>query len=162
MPIIFALSILTFPSLITNFLSGAAGFWGKVSQFVDAFFNNLWAYGITYFTLVFVFTYFYTLITFEPKSIANNLKKMGGFVPGIRPGESTAKFLEFVLNRILPVGAFFLGLIALMPTIMQVVTNIAVFSFLVGGTSIMIIVSVVLETMTEVDSQLEMREYDTF
>jgi len=162
MPIIFALSILTFPSLITNFLSGAAGFWGKISQLVEAFFNNLWAYGITYFLLVFVFTYFYTLITFEPKSIADNLKKMGGFVPGIRPGESTAKFLEFVLNRVLPVGAFFLGLIALMPTIMQVVTNIAVFSFLVGGTSIMIIVSVVLETMREVDSQLEMREYDSF
>ena len=87
---------------------------------------------------------------------------MGGFVPGIRPGESTVKFLEFVLNRILPVGALFLGLIALMPTMIQLVTSVAVFSFLVGGTSIMIIVSVVLETMREIESQLEMREYDTF
>lgn len=162
MPIIFALSILTFPSMITSFLSGAAGFWGRASQLVEAFFNNTWAYGITYFILVVLFTYFYTLITFEPKSIADNLKKMGGFVPGIRPGESTVKFLEFVLNRILPVGALFLGLIALMPTMIQLVTSVAVFSFLVGGTSIMIIVSVVLETMREIESQLEMREYDTF
>lgn len=162
MPIIFALSILTFPSMITSFLSGAAGFWGKASQLVEGFFNNTWAYGFTYFILVVLFTYFYTLITFEPKSIADNLKKMGGFVPGIRPGESTAKFLEFVLNRILPVGALFLGLIALMPTMIQIVTSVAVFSFLVGGTSIMIIVSVVLETMRQIESQLEMREYDTF
>jgi preprotein translocase subunit SecY len=162
MPIIFALSILTFPSMITSFLSGAAGFWGRASQLVEGFFNNTWAYGITYFILVVLFTYFYTLITFEPKSIADNLKKMGGFIPGIRPGESTAKFLEFVLNRILPVGALFLGLIALMPTMIQLVTSVAVFSFLVGGTSIMIIVSVVLETMREIESQLEMREYDTF
>jgi preprotein translocase subunit SecY len=87
---------------------------------------------------------------------------MGGFIPGIRPGESTAKFLEFTLNRILPFGALFLGLIALMPTVIQIITNITVFSFLVGGTSIMILVSVVLETMREIDSQLEMREYDSF
>ncbi|XOB41044.1 MAG: preprotein translocase subunit SecY [Candidatus Nealsonbacteria bacterium] len=162
MPIIFALSILTFPSMITSFFTGAGGFLGRISQLVEGFFNNIWAYGLTYFALVFVFTYFYTLITFEPKSIADNLKKMGGFVPGIRPGESTAKFLEFVLNRILPVGALFLGLVALMPTIIQVITNIAVFSFLVGGTSILILVSVALETMREIEAQLEMREYETF
>ena len=161
-PIIFALSILTFPSMITSFLSGAGGILGTISQAVDGFFNNMWAYGITYFALVFLFTYFYTLITFDPKSIANNLKKMGGFIPGIRPGESTTKFLEFTLNRILPFGALFLGLIALMPTIIQIITNVTVFNFLVGGTSIMILVSVVLETMREIDSQLEMREYETF
>jgi preprotein translocase subunit SecY len=161
-PIIFALSILTFPSMITSFISGAGGILGRISQVVEGFFNNTWAYGITYFILVFVFTFFYTLITFEPRSIADNLKKMGGFIPGIRPGESTAQFLEFTLNRILPIGALFLGLIALMPTIIQMMTNVTVFSFLVGGTSIMIIVSVVLETMREIDSQLEMREYDTF
>jgi len=161
-PIIFALSILTFPSMITSFLSGAGGVWGTISQAVDGFFNNMWAYGITYFALVFLFTYFYTLITFDPKSIANNLKKMGGFIPGIRPGESTTKFLEFTLNRILPFGALFLGLIALMPTIIQIITNVTVFNFLVRGTSIMILVSVVLETMREIDSQLEMREYETF
>jgi len=162
MPIIFALSILTFPSMITSFLSGAGGFWGRMSQLVEAFFNNTLAYGLTYFALVFIFTYFYTLITFEPKSIADNLKKMGGFIPGIRPGESTTKFLEFVLNRILPIGALFLGFIALMPTIIQIITKIAVFNFLVGGTSILILVSVALETMREIESQLEMRDYDTF
>lgn len=161
-PIIFALSILTFPSMIANFLAGSEGSLGKVAQTIGALFDNPWIYGILYFLLVFLFTYFYTIITFEPKSIAENLKKMGGFVPGIRPGESTAKFLEFVLNRVLPIGALFLGLIALMPSIVQAVTRVTVFSFLVGGTSIIILVSVVLETMRQIQAQLEMREYDTF
>ena len=161
-PIIFALSILTFPTMIANFLSGSEGSAGRIAQSVGNFFNNPWNHGIFYFVLIVLFTYFYTLITFEPKSIAENLKKMGGFVPGIGPGESTAKFLEFVLNRILPIGALFLGLIALMPSIIQAVTQITIFSFLIGGTSIMIIVSVVLETMKQIQAQLEMREYDTF
>ncbi len=161
-PIIFALSILTFPTMIANFLSGAEGSVSRIAQSIGNFFSNPWNHGIFYFVLIVLFTYFYTLITFEPKSIAENLKKMGGFVPGIRPGESTAKFLEFVLNRILPIGALFLGLIALMPSIIQGITQITIFSFLIGGTSIMIIVSVVLETMKQIKAQLEMREYDTF
>ncbi len=161
-PIIFALSILTFPSMIANFLTGAEGFWGKASQAVINFFNNPWNHGVLYFILVFFFTFFYTLITFEPESVAENLKKMGGFIPGTRPGKSTAKFLSFVLNRILPVGALFLGLIALMPSIVQAITRLKVFSFLIGGTSILIIVSVVLDTIKQIQAQLEMREYDTF
>ena len=162
MPIIFALSILTFPPMIANFLSGSQGFLGRAMKEISDAFNNQLFHGILYFILVFVFTYFYTMITFEPKSISENLQKMGGFIPGIRPGDSTAKFLSYVLNRILPIGAFFLGFIALMPTIIQAATKVATFSFLVGGTSLLILVSVVLETMREIQAQLEMREYEKF
>ncbi len=87
---------------------------------------------------------------------------MGGFIPGIRPGKSTANFLSFILNRILPLGALFLGLIALMPSIVQAITKITVFRFLIGGTSILIIVSVVLDTIKKIQAQLEMREYESF
>ena len=161
-PIIFALSILTFPSMIANFFIGSEGFLGNVAQYITGFFNNPWLYGALNFVLIFVFTYFYTLITFEPDSVADNLKKMGGFVPGIRPGQSTAKYLNFVLNRILPMGALFLASIALMPSIVQGITRLTVFSFLLGGTSIIIVVSVVLETVKQIQSQLEMRDYDSF
>ncbi len=162
MPVIFALSILTFPSLIANFLSSMEGFWGDAGRTIGNLFANQWIYGGLYFIMVFLFTYFYTLITFEPGSISENLKKMGGFVPGIRPGKSTADFLSFVLNRILPIGALFLSSIAIMPSIIQGITKITAFGFLIGGTSIIIIVSVVLETIKQIQSQLEMREYDTF
>jgi len=162
MPIIFALSILTLPPMIANFLSDSSGFLGRTMKEISTLFNNQLFHGIFYFILVFVFTYFYTLITFEPKSISENLQKMGGFIPGIRPGESTAKFLSYVLNRILPIGALFLGLIALMPTVIQAATKVTSFSFLVGGTSLLILVSVVLETMREIEAQLEMREYEKF
>ena len=162
MPIIFALSILTFPPMIANFLGASPGFLGKAAHSVSDLFNNPVIYGILYFILVFVFTFFYTMVTFEPKSISENLQKMGGFIPGIRPGENTAKFLSYVLNRILPIGALFLGFIALTPSIVQGVTKVAAFMFLVGGTSLLIVVSVVLETVREIKAQLEMREYETF
>jgi len=162
MPIIFALSILTFPPMIANFLGASSGFLGKAAQLVSNLFKNSSIYGILYFILVFAFTFFYTMITFEPKSISENLQKMGGFIPGIRPGESTAKFLSYVLNRILPIGALFLGFVALAPSIIQGVTKVATFSFLVGGTALLIIVSVVLETVREIKAQLEMREYESF
>ena len=162
MPIIFALSILTFPPMIANFLGASPGFLGKAAHSVSDLFNNPVIYGILYFIFVFAFTFFYTMITFEPKSISENLQKMGGFIPGIRPGENTAKFLSYVLNRILPIGALFLGFIALTPSIVQGVTKVAAFMFLVGGTSLLIVVSVVLETVREIKAQLEMREYETF
>lgn len=162
MPIIFALSILTFPSMIANFFVGSGGFLGQVSKSITNLFENTWFYGILYFIFVLVFTYFYTAITFDPKSISENLQKMGGFVPGIRPGKSTADFLAFILNRILIFGAIFLGSIALMPSIVQGITKIGAFSFLIGGTSILIIVSVVLETISQIRAELEMREYESF
>ncbi len=162
MPIIFALSILTLPSMIANFFIDSTGLLGQIAKGINVFFENQLVYGIFYFLLVFLFTYFYTMITFDPKSISENLQKMGGFIPGIRPGESTAKYLNYILHRILPFGALFLGIIAVMPTIVQTFTEITAFSFLVGGTSILIMVSVILETTREINAQLEMREYETF
>ena len=162
MPIIFALSILLLPSMIANFLGGAGGVIGSIAQKTGVFFQDPWVYGILYFVLVCLFTYFYTAITFDPQAIAENLQKMGGFVPGIRPGKSTANFLSFILNRILPFGALFLGTIAVMPSIVGGITGVMVFQFLIGGTSLLILVNVVLETMRQINAQLQMREYDTF
>lgn len=161
-PIIFALSIMLFPGMIANFLSGSPGMVGSIARMVGSLFENPWIYGILYFFLVGLFTYFYTAVTFDPKSIASNLQKMGGFIPGIRPGESTAKFLYYILNRILLIGALFLGTVAVMPSVIGGITGITVFSFLVGGTALLIVVSVALESMRQIKSQLQMREYETF
>jgi preprotein translocase subunit SecY len=161
-PIIFALSILLFPSMIANFLGGAGGTIGSLAKSIGDWFQNPWVHGILYFLLVCLFTYFYTAVTFDPKAIATNLQKMGGFIPGIRPGESTANFMYFILNRVLLIGALFLGTIAVMPSIVGGVTGVMVFRFLIGGTSLLIVVSVVLETVRQVQAQLQMREYETF
>jgi len=162
-PIIFAMSILVFPEMIANFVGAAGGFLGSAAQAVSAFLADPWIRGILYFALVVLFTFFYTAVTFDPKSISQNLQKMGGFVPGIRPGESTANFIKYILNRVLLIGAVFLGLIAVMPSVVGGVTGVQnTFSFLIGGTSLLIVVSVVLETMKQINSQLQMREYDTF
>lgn len=162
-PIIFAMSILLLPEMAANFLGGAGGIIGTVAVNVAAFLANPWIRGSLYFLTVILFTYFYTAVTFDPKAISQNLQKMGGFVPGIRPGESTAKFIKYILNRVLLIGALFLGAIAVMPSVVGGVTGVQnVFGFLIGGTSVLIVVSVVLETMKQVNSQLQMREYDTF
>jgi preprotein translocase subunit SecY len=160
MPIIFALSILTFPSMIFNLLGAKAGILGFLAKSIENFFKNPWAYGTSYFLLVCIFTYFYTAITFDPKTIAENLQKMGAFVPGIRPGDSTSGYLKFVLNRILLIGAIFLGLIAISPEIITILTKITQFSFLIGGTSLLIIVGVILDLIKNIDAELEMREYE--
>ena len=161
-PIIFAISFLLFPTMIANFFITSHGNVGKFFSGVSRFFQDPWIHGSLYFILVFVFTFFYTMVTFDPKSIAENLQKMGGFIPGIRPGSSTSGFLSSVLNKILVVGALSLGLIAIMPSIVQGITGVQSFQFLVGGTSLLIVVSVVLETISAINAQLEMREYDTF
>jgi preprotein translocase subunit SecY len=162
MPVIFALSILSFPAMIASFLIGIQGKIGLIAQGVGNFFQNAWVYGILEFFLVFLFTFFYTMVTFDPANVSENLQKSGGFIPGIRPGDSTAKFLSFVLNRILPIGALFLAIIALAPTIVGNVTKIVAFQFLVGGTSLLILVNVILETVRQIKAQLEMREYESF
>jgi preprotein translocase subunit SecY len=151
-PIIFAISILMIPGMIANFLN--------IGWFNDLIQNPI-VHGILYFILVFVFTFFYTAVTFDPKNISSNLQKMGGFIPGIRPGQNTADYLKTILNKVLIIGATFLGLIAIMPSIIQSFTGVQQFSFLIGGTSLLIIVSVALETMKQINSQLEMREYDS-
>lgn len=162
-PIIFALSILLFPSMIANLFVSAGGWVGNVAQIVvDLFRSDSAFYMISYFALVVLFTYFYTAVTFDPKQISGNLQKMGGFIPGIRPGKPTADFLRYILNRILLMGAIFLGLIAIMPQIVGSLTSVNTFSFLMGGTSLLIAVSVILETVRQIKAQLQMREYETF
>ncbi len=162
-PIIFALSILLFPGMIANFLSGTGNqMLASFAQGVNNFLQNAWIYGISYFALVFLFTYFYTAVTFDPKTVANNLQKMGGFIPGIRPGVSTAGFLHRILYKILFIGATFLGTIAIMPSIIQGTTGIGAFQFLIGGTALLIMVSVVLDMWRQIKAQMEMREYEKF
>jgi len=161
-PIIFALSIMLFPSMIANFLAGADGIVGSIAQNIGAWFANPWIYGVLYFILIILFTYFYTAVTFDPKAIATNLQKMGGFVPGIRPGKNTVSFMYYILNRVLVIGALFLGTIAVLPSVVGGITGVMVFQFLIGGTSLLIVVSVVLETLRQIKAQLQMREYETF
>ncbi len=162
-PIIFALSILFLPTVIATLLAGfTKGGLSVTALNVANFFQRPVIRDIFYFTLVFAFTFFYTMVTFDPKSIAQNLQKMGGFIPGIRPGEQTARFLKKVLYRILPFGALFLGLIAIMPSIIAGLTNINVFAFFIGGTSVLIIVSVIMEILKQLKSQLQMRTLERF
>lgn len=161
-PIIFALSIMLFPSMIANFLGASStGVVVRIAEILNAFSANIWLYGFFYFFLVVLFTYFYTAVTFNPDTVATNLQKQGGFVPGIRPGKPTAQHLYYILNRTLLVGALFLGTIAVLPSVVQGMTGVTTFAFLVGGTSILIVVSVLLETIRQIDAQLAMRDYET-
>jgi len=162
-PIIFALSIMLFPGMAANFLgTSSIGWLASIAQMVGRLFINPWFYGSAYFLLVILFTYFYTAVTFDPKNIATNLQKSGGFIPGIRPGTPTSDFLYFILNRVLLFGAIFLGTLAVLPSIIQGATGITAFGFAIGGTALLIVVSVVLETMRQINSQLTMRDYEGF
>ncbi len=159
MPIIFAISFMLFPQFLAQALVFVSADWGaKANEWVSYAFNNQVLYSAVYFFLVVLFTYFYTMVTFDPKEIAKNLQQAGGFVPGIRPGEPTAKFLSRLLNRITLFGAVFLGFVAILPNLTQMVTGIQRLS--IGGTALLIVVSVALETMKQVNSQLIVREYD--
>lgn len=158
MPIIFALSILVFPQMIVNILSYTNWPWvSGAATFINGILQNQWFYGIFYFLLVFVFTFFYTAVTFDPHAISENLQKNGAFIPGVRPGESTTQYVGKVVTRITLVGALFLGLIAVLPVVVSGVTGIQ--SLTLGGTSLLIVVSVVLEMVKKFDAQLAMREY---
>ena len=157
-PIIFALSILLFPQMIGNFLSGSSnGFVLKISHALAGFSQTSWLYAVLYFILVFLFTYFYTAVTFDPEALSTNLQKNGAFIPGIRPGASTSAYISKVLNRITLMGAVFLGIIAILPLIMRAVTGITAIAM--GGTALLIVVSVVLDLIKKVDAQISMREY---
>lgn len=158
-PIIFAISVVLFPSMIAQFLIHAKSAWlVSVANWTIELFNNQLFYGITYFILVFAFTYFYTEVVFHPKRISENLQKQGGFIPGIRPGQATSEYLANTTHKIILVGALFLGIIAVLPLIMQYFTGMQ--SFAIGGTSLLIVVSVVIETVKQIEAQLTMREYD--
>ncbi len=158
-PIIFAISIILFPPMIAQFFLQAKTAWVAAgAQKVIFFFQDKWVYGILYFLLVFIFTYFYTAVVFHPDRVAENLQKQGGFIPGIRPGHPTSEFISRTLNRIIPAGAFFLAAVAVLPLIVQEITGTQ--ALVVGGTSLLIVVSVVIEIVNQVNSQMTMREYE--
>ncbi len=158
-PIIFAISIVLFPPLIAQFFLGArTPFITTTAQWIIDLFQNQLFYGIAYFVLVVGFTFFYTAVIFHPDRIAENLQKQGGFIPGIRPGQPTSSYLSYTLNRILLVGALFLGIIAILPIVVQQITHLQ--TLVIGGTSLLIVVSVVIEIVKQVDAQLTMREYE--
>ncbi len=127
---------------------------------MENLFQNNWFYGIIYFLLVVAFTYFYTNVIFKPNQIAENLQKQGGFVPGIRPGRETAGYLGKIIVRITLWGAVFLGIIAVLPFIVQAITDIN--TLVLGGTGVLIMVSVIIETMRQIQAQLSMRSYDNY
>ncbi len=157
-PIIFALSILLFPQLVGNFLAGMSNHTLlAISHALLWFVQNTWMYSLFYFAFVFLFTYFYTAVTFDPDKLAENLQKNGAFIPGIRPGPATRDYIARVLNRITLIGAIFLGIIAVLPLIMRAITGIT--SFALGGTALLIVVSVVLDLIKKIEAQLSMREY---
>jgi preprotein translocase subunit SecY len=157
-PIIFALSILIFPQVLVNFLSSVDNqLIANISGVIQRFITNPWFSSSFYFVLVFMFTYFYTAVTFDPDAIADNLQKSGAFIPGVRPGKSTSEHIAKILTRITFVGALFLGAIAVLPLIMQSIT--ASSSLAIGGTAVLIVVSVVLDLIKQVDAQVSMREY---
>lgn len=158
-PIIFAISIILFPSMIAQFfLSAKTDILRTVAEQVIVIFQNQLFYGIVYFVLVFGFTYFYTEVVFHPNQIADNLQKQGGFIPGIRPGQHTASYLKNTTSRIILAGALFLGTIAVLPLIVQSFTGFT--QLAIGGTSLLIVVSVVIETYKQIESQLTMRDYE--
>ena len=160
-PIIFALSILLFPQMIAQVLAAFDVAWlSSTARSLALLMNNQLVYGSLYFLLVILFTYFYTAVTFDPEQISQNLQKQGGFIPGIRPGNSTAGYIKRILNRVVLIGAIFLGVIAVLPIAVQSATGITAFT--IGGTSLLIVVSVVLESMKQIGSQLVMREYEGF
>ncbi|MEX2436800.1 MAG: preprotein translocase subunit SecY [Candidatus Paceibacterota bacterium] len=158
-PIIFAISVLLFPQFFAQIATLFSPEFGEAANtFVMRFFDNIYLYSLAYFFLVVVFTYFYTAVTFDPEEISKNLQRGGGFIPGIRPGQNTTQVLKKIVNRVTFSGAIFLGLVAILPNVTQIVTGIQTFA--IGGAALLIVVAVGLEVMKKVDSQLVMREYE--
>lgn len=157
-PIIFAISILLLPQMLVNFLVGVANPTVQmIVGWVTTFLATEWLYALVYFVLVFAFTYFYTAITFDPEKMADNLQKSGAFVPGVRPGEATEKYLSTIVTRLTLIGALFLGAVAVLPLLLRMVSGIAALS--IGGTALLIVVAVVIDLVKKVDAQATMREY---
>ncbi len=160
-PIIFAMSIMIFPGVIAKFFQQAHSQWlANGATWVANLFQNNWFYGVAYFILVILFTYFYTGVIFKPEQMAENLQKQGGFIPGIRPGKETSDYLSKIISRITLTGAVFLGLIAVLPFVVQAITKIN--TLVLGGTGVLIMVSVIIETMRQIQAQLAMRSYENY
>ena len=158
MPIIFAASIMSLPSTIKMMTNVKAG--GVASFIFNLFETTNPFYIIVYIALIFMFSYFYAAIQFNPIEIANNLKKNGGFIPGFRPGKPTADFIKKVLNKVTLFGAIYLGVVAILPLLIGRVVNVS--SLSIGGTSVIIVVGVALETVQALESQMLMRQYKGF
>lgn len=157
MPIIFAMSFLSIPNMIGSFANvKEGGFWDK---FFKLFQTNSWVYAVLYLLLIVAFNYFYVAIQYNPVEIANNLRKNNGAIPGIRPGKPTSDFIARVISKVTLVGAIFLGIIAVFPIVFSAITKTNVS---LGGTSILIIVGVALETMRQMESQMMMRHHKGF
>ncbi len=156
-PIIFAMSLCMFPATIGSWMSQTSSF----NVFINTYFSSTgWAYNIFYGLLILFFTYFYVSIIFNPLDVADNIKKNGGFVPGIRPGRPTAEYIDKVLSRLTMAGGIFLALIAVLPNIVIALTGIKSLWF--GGTALLILVGVALDTMKQVESHLLLRSYEGF
>lgn len=161
-PIIFAVSLVLIPSALSGYLQRSAntviseiGLWMSINFQSESLFYNVF-----YFLLVFVFTYFYTSVTFNPQKISDEIRQGGGFIPGIRPGKSTIEYLSFIIKRLTFAGGAFLGMIAILPSTVQSFTGLS--SLAIGGTGLLIVVSVILETVKQIESQVISREYETF
>ena len=171
MPIIFANSIVAIPATIEMIIGGVDipetngwnTFWNKFwNGFFDIFSADHWVYAILFFILIILFSYFYILISFNPIEVANNLKKNGGFIPGIRPGKPTSDYITRVLNRITLIGALFLGIVAVVPLVVNIVTKTQIGALAFGGSSLLIVIGVILETVREIEAQMTMRHYKGF
>lgn len=157
-PIIFALSLLLLPQMALSALGAFhISFASSAALWYTAFLSNPWQYGAVYFFFVVLFTYFYTAVTFEPHRVAENLQKSGAFVPGVRPGRETEEYIGKVVNRITLPGAFFLGLLAIAPSIIQGLTGVT--TLVLGGTALLIAVQVALDLANKIDAQVSLREY---
>ena len=156
-PIIFALSILLFPQMLLQFLASSTYAVSSFAASALRVITNNWFYTVAYFLLVVFFTYFYTQVTFDPHQISTNLQKSGAFISGVRPGAPTAEYISRVLTRLTLVGAFFLGVIAILPLILRSITGIQALA--VGGTALLIVVSVVIDLVKKLDAQLSAKEY---
>ncbi len=157
-PIIFAISLILFPSMIAQFFVGRAGWIGSAAQSTITLFQNQVFYSLSYFLLVFGFTFFYTAVIFQPQKIGENLQRQGGFIPGIRPGKETEKYLGKIMSRLVFWGALFLGIIAVLPFVLQGLTGTQTLA--IGGTSILIVVSVAIDITKQIEAQLTLHEYD--
>jgi preprotein translocase subunit SecY len=157
MPIIFAQALMFVPSTIAGFFPEASSARGFFSSFQD---YTSWAYNITFFLMIVLFTYFYTAITINPSQVAEDLKRNGGFVPGVKPGKKTADFIDAIMSRITLPGAIFLGFVAIFPSIAILLGVNDQFAQFYGGTSLLIMVGVVLDTLQQIESHLLMRHYD--
>ena len=167
MPIIFASSIMAFPATIVRLVSGGnmptAGLGYYVLGCLSAGYGPAWTsivYAVIYFLLIIFFTYFYSSIQFNPIELSNNMKKSGGFIPGIRPGKPTSDYINRVSSRLNLIGSFFLGAVAILPVVFGAVFHIP--SLQIGGTSLLIMEGVALETVRQIESQMTMRHYKGF